>query len=404
MNLGTPRTSRIRSSALVGAVVLGVLALIVALAFFRGGGSPATDGSARPSPSASAAASGSPSASAAVTATASSAQPTSTAATATTGPSTVKADARHGFITPNKIRTEDSATSLQDPPQFQAGTTTEFSVAVSPDGKRVALIRGVQNAQQLITFTTARPNDITVVLELGGAGALAGEIVWSGDGSDFVVFNVDRRAGGVVAYSALRSADLAARKQSEIARITTGQRLVPLAWSFSHHLGGAIEMNLTGGAATSYDVIRDNALTDRTPLTGAHVTTVRATRDGRRALAVINATTVRWWPVDQPSSVTTISATGGETIDRAEFRPGADELGVQVTGAGVHTGPDSGRFEIWSLNGQSKRKVTDLTGFARWRADGTAAFALDDNRLIDPATGAISDIPSGQFIYATVLF
>jgi hypothetical protein len=52
----------------------------------------------------------------------------------------------------------------------------------------------------------------------------------------------------------------------------------------------------------------------------------------------------------------------------------------------------------------TKRKVTDLTGFGLWRADGTAAFALDNVRLIDPATGAISNIPNGQQIYATVLF
>jgi len=370
--------------------------LIVAISFPRDGRE--AGATASPAPSGSVAASATPSVS--PSASASSSTPASTAP----GASVPRPDAKHGFITANKIRTEDNATSLQEPPQFQAGTTTDFKVAVSPDGKRVAVIRGVENAQQLITFTTTRPNDITMVLDLGGTGELAGEILWSGDGSDNVIFNVDRRAGAALTYSALRSVELAAKKQSEVARITTGQRLVPLAWSILNHLGGAIEMNLTGGAATSYDVIRDNALTDRTPLTGAHVTTTRATRDGRRVLAVTNATTVRWWLVDQPSSVTTISATGGETIDRAEFRPGADELGVQVTGAGVHTGPDSGRFEIWSLNGQSKRKVTDLTGFARWRADGSAAFALDDNRLIDPATGAISDIPSGQFIYATVLF
>jgi hypothetical protein len=70
----------------------------------------------------------------------------------------------------------------------------------------------------------------------------------------------------------------------------------------------------------------------------------------------------------------------------------------------VHTGSDSGCFEIWSLNGQTKRKITDFTGFALWRADGTAAYALDNNRFIDPTTGAVVDMPAARFIYATVLF
>ena len=382
VNIDAPRRRRYGLLAVLATVALVALVLIVAISFPRDGRE--AGATASPAPSGSVAASATPSVSPSA--------------------SVPKPDAKHGFITANKIRTEDNATSLQEPPQFQAGTTTDFKVAVSPDGKRVAVIRGVQNAQQLITFTTTRPSDITMVLDLGGTGELAGEIVWSGDGSDNVIFSVDRRAGAAITYSALRSVDLAAKKQSEVARLTSGQRLLPLAWTFSTRLGGAIEINATGGVVTSYDVVRDNTLADRTPLSGAHVTTMRATRDGRRVLAVMSATAVRWWPVDQPASATNVAAASGDTVDRADFRPGSDELGLQVTGPGARTGPDSGRFEIWSLNGQTKRKVSDLTGFGLWRADGSAAFALDNNRLIDPTTGAISDMPTAGFIYAAVLF
>lgn len=159
------------------------------------------------------------------TATSSTSQPATTSSTpsanATASPtssaSAVRPDARHGLIVATgNMRTEDDPRGLQQPSLFMTAPTTTY--AVSPDGKRIALIRTSQTGQQIVTFTTVRPNEITTVADLAGSGERATNIVWAGDGADYVVYSVDGGAPPTIAYSALRSVDLAAKKQSEIAR------------------------------------------------------------------------------------------------------------------------------------------------------------------------------------------
>src|SRR5207244_4518052 len=86
----------------------------------------------------------------------------------------VRPDATHGLIVATGgLRTEDAERSLQDPSLFAtAATTATTAYAVSPEGKRIALIKGPQLAgqQQIVTFTTARPNDIAILVDLAGSG------------------------------------------------------------------------------------------------------------------------------------------------------------------------------------------------------------------------------------------
>lgn len=388
--------------AAIAAVVL--LVLVAALLLLRPDGGTVPSATASPSGSAAGAASPTPNASATASATA--------APTATVTSAGVRPDAKHGVITFTNIRTEADPADLQRPPQFaRTGTVgTDFKVAVSPDGKRVAMLRSGETGQQLITFTTTKPNDVTMVLDLSGSSEFAVDIVWAGDGSDYVIFSIDAKspqtppATSPILYSALRTADLAAKKQSEVARITTGLHLIPVAWRFDTHKGGAIEQDASTGFAVAYDVIRDNTLTDRTVLSGVNsATAVRASRDGTRVLAVA-APVVRWWPVDQPSAAKEVLADLSRgRAEYAEFRPGTTEIGVSVVAAS--TGPVGlpGHFEIWDLSSGKQRVVSPTVGFSRWRADGSAA--ISGTTLVDPETGATTPLPGGAFkIVEVVLF
>ena len=217
-----PRRNRLAPFAFVGAVALGTLALVLAISFVR------TNRETVP------ASSPSPTASAAVVAPASPATASSPPSTSPSpGPSVLKPDASHGLITFEGVRTEADATNLQQPAQFsQTGR-----LAVSPDGKRVAVVRSGATGLQLITFATARPNEVTVLIDF--TGETVGGLVWAGDNSDSLLLQVEQLSGfqpdADVVYSSLRSIDAKTKVVKEIVRITTA-RLAALAW---HQIGRA---------------------------------------------------------------------------------------------------------------------------------------------------------------------
>jgi hypothetical protein len=390
-----PRRSPLGGLAAIGAVAIAVIAAILVLNVLRPSGE---QPAARPS--------GSPSAqiSPSVAPSASGVTPTPQASGAT---SAVKPDAQHGLVTFENIRTEDDARGLQQPPQFQrsAGAVpfTE-GIGVSPSGKQVALVRTSQTTQQLITFSTNKPNDVTIVVDLSGSGELAGGVVWAGDGSATVLLAVHKQSipgpnQAPTVYSTLRVVDVGTRQVREIARVTNGAYFMPLAWRPDRKIGAALEV--AAGAANSYDLVREGTpAPERTPL-GVMYGAITASRDGLRIAAVM-APAVRWWPMDQPSAAKELIADSRGRADFAAFRPGTDELGVSVGAPTVGGVPPPGHFEIWSLSGQ-QRVVSATAGFSRWRADGTAA--IDGTSLVDPNTGAVTPLPGGAFkIVDVVLF
>jgi dipeptidyl aminopeptidase/acylaminoacyl peptidase len=287
------------------------------------------------------------------------------------------------------------------------------NIAISPDGKRVVIIRSAQG-QQILTFTTARPNDLTMVLDLAGTGERATNIVWAGDGSDSILFAAVKDTGsssgesfggqGAWAYSVLRSVDLATRDVREVGRIDglnssgVSIRLWPLAWLPARQVAAALEMPQRG-TVFNY-VLARNGNVERTAMnpTQANIASFSASRDGRR-IVVSAMTSIRWWPVDQPSAVTELQSQPGELLGHAEFRPGADEIGVHV--------PEGGRFEIWTLTGQRRVVATAVGAFVHWRVDGSAAIASSDPYtavLIDPATGATTPLPGVGALSDVVMF
>jgi len=276
---------------------------------------------------------------------------------------------------------------------------------VSPDGKRVALIRISGSTYQIRTFTTARPNDVATILDLTGTGEITGHLVWAGDGSNTLLFEATKETRGqgggdnqIWEYSALRTIDVGTKDVREIARVSgQNRKLWPLAWLPAQQLAGALEMEPLGPIG-NYLVVRNGAI-ERTALNPkSDIGKFDASRDGQRIL-MNRQTSLRWWPVGSPSAAKDLPGRGDQ-IAYAEFRPGADEIGVDV--------PAGGRFEIWTLDGAVRVVATRVTGFSHWRADGTAAIVSPDPNtvlLLDPNTGATVPLPGGGFpVLETVLF
>jgi hypothetical protein len=362
---------------------------------------PASVASATPSASTSVVASPSTAASA-------TASPTPSASPAASQAAAVRPDAQHGLIVATGgLRTEDADRSLQTPSLF--ATTPTSAYAVSADGKRIALVRTSQTGQEIVTFTTARPNDIAIVHDLAGSGEVAGHLVWAGDGSGSVLVQIEKQTRGsgggdnlIIEYSTLRAVDVTTHLVREIARIS-GQNnsLWPLVWLPGRQgtqLAGALEARPLG-PVVNYILVRNNSI-ERTPMSpNPSVASFNASRDGARVL-MFTPTFVRWWPFDQPQSATDLPAQPGELLARAEFRPGSDEIGVDRPNP-------AGQFEIWTLTGQRHVVATRVTGFLHWRVDGTAALAApgkDSLVLIDPASGALVPLPGPSFVADVVLF
>jgi hypothetical protein len=385
----------------VGAVAILAIALFVAVTLFRDSraGAPA---SSSPGGSAAVVASGSPSAGPS----ASGAQPSSTTPSATPGTSAIRPDARHGLITFENIRTEADPTGLQQPSQFSNLNTG--SAAVSPDGTRVALAVGSDGAQRIVTFATARPNDATTVVDVAGTGEVVRRMVWAGDGQGSVLYNAQKESRGqgggdnlVVDYSSIRSVDLGSRQVKEIARVSGRSiSLFPLAWLPGKQIAAAIEI-LPIGPAGDYVLVRGTAV-ERTSMQGGNLAIFSASRDGSRIAAAFGPG-VRWWPVDQPAAARELLADSKGRAEYAAFRPGSEELGVRVAAASASAGvPPPGHFEIWNVSTGKQRVVSPTAGFRFWRVDGSAA--IDGSQLIDPDTGAVTQLPGTFKLVDVVAF
>lgn len=383
MNRATPDRGRRVSIAWLAAAAIGVLVVIITVIALRQ--SPEQPASiASPSPNARSSTTQSP--------ILSSAPPSRPSPAASASGQAVKPDSQHGVIVATgNMRTEDDPRGLQQPSLFM----TNSAYAVSPDGKRIALIRTAQTGQHVVTFTTDRPNDVTIVADLAGSGERAVNVVWAGDGSDSVLFAVVKETfptgGGDVRfdYATLRAVNVKDRSLREIVRIS-GQntRLWPLAWLPAKEIAAAAEIG-PRGAAMNYVTVRAGAI-ERVPITpNPNVLWFSASRDGQRIVVSLQ-TSIRWWPTNQPSAAKEFTAQGTERFGHAEFRPGADEVGVDVGSA----------FELWTLTGQRRVVAERTPGFLRWRVDGTAAIASSDPFsvwLVDPVTGAKTELPGDGF-------
>ena len=397
------RMSPLRGLVFVGATALAVLALVIALNTLRAPqdlvplASPSASATGSTTPAATATGTGSPTATPSPTASAAGVRP----------------DASHGMLTrnPAAIRTEADVTALNKTPNWDEGAPA----AVSPDGKRVAIVRGGDLGQGIISFTTAKPDEITYVMDMAGTGEfIVGPPVWAADGSDSLLVGIVKPGAqsGVEsppAYAALRSIDTKTRTITELTRTTNNYVLLPVVWHAGGRVATAFETG-PGGFAVTYVVIRGQQVT-RTPFGGDVVAgTVTANQDGTRVLAIDgrDGGRVRWWGFDRFDQQTELKPPAGEGVFRAYWRASRDEIVVAVGQAGPTSTPRSlsaPRLEVWGSQ-SGRRVVRDTGGLALVRVDGTAALA-SDYQLVDLTTGATAPVEkraATETPYLAVLF
>lgn len=381
--------------------VIAVAAILIAVVLMARPTGPSSEVS--PSPSASSASS--------ATSTASPTAPasTSTSASATSAAAGTKPDASHGILTrnPAAIRTEADPTALNKTASWNDGAIA----AVSPDGKRLAILRTSETGQAIVTFTTAKPDEITSVMDMAGTGEnVVGPPVWAADGSDSLLVGILKPGAqtGIApppAYSALRSVNVKTHNVIEVTRTTNGFVLVPVVWHPGAGVAVAFETG-DGGFAVNYLVIQGPQVA-RTPF-GATVGggTLSVNQDGTRVAAIFGGqvSTVHWWPYDKFDQQTELKPAAGDGAYRVSWRSGRDEL-VVATGPAATPPSTNMRVEVWGSQ-SGRRVVRDTGGIALVRVDGTAVLSFD-YQLVDLTTGATTPVQkkaASEIAYLAVLF
>ena len=402
-----PRRSRFGGPAFVGGVAFAALALIVAFSLLRADRETVPATSPSPSASAGAVASTGPSASPGATGDA-----TRSPAPTTSSTSGVRPDAQHGVIARGSgegegvMRTESDAAVLASFPR-------QLSAATTRDGLRVAYFRTNATGQLLVTFDTAKPSVEKTLVDLSGSGEVPGDVVWSSELTNDLLFSVHKISQGVgspVTYSSLRVVDAGTGAVREIARITSGLYLRPLIWhGASPSTAAALEWSGAGGFAANYDYIRGGILT-RSPFEQQVVaSSVRADADGQRVLSISGLPAprgVKWWPIDRFDTRRELK-TESFDISVALWRYGTDEIVVFASPTGKGVPGAAPRLEAWDIvSGQKRTVAEDVGPLGVLRVDGSAALTTSW-MLVDLRTGGATEIPGAdrnQIPYLAVKF
>jgi len=276
---------------------------------------------------------------------------------------------------------------------------------VSPDGRRLAMLRTTETGQQLVWGDATRFSDAKVAVDLSGSGEFATSLVWAADNTNSIAFTVMKpgTAPGIEPpplYSAFRSVDLGTGAVREVVRTENDRVLVPLIWRPRDNVAAAFETG-PGGFASSYVVIRGGQLERTVFDRDEPPRALQSDREGARILGLFgrsNENLVRWWAWDRPEQPREMRAPTGEGVVRAVWRPGADEIGVEILSSAPRQGM-RGRFELWSVATDARRVVATDGSIEFFRADGTAAIGLRGTAapfeivVIDLATGTTAPVP-----------
>ena len=338
----------------------------------------------------------------------------SAAPSATSGPSAVRPDAGRGFIARGTgegvgvMRTESDAAVLKS-------FARQLSAATSRDGLRVAYFRTSQTGDQLVTFDTANPSAEKTLIDFSGSGEVPGDVVWSSDQANELLISVSKLGPPVdpevaVTYSSLRAVDAGTGAVREIARITSGRYLRPLAWHGASNTAAALEWSPAGGFAVNYDYIRAGVVT-RTPFSFGQViaSTVRADVDGQRVLSIGGLPAPRgvtWWPIDRFDARRELKADPAYDVSVALWRAGTDEIVVFASPMTKGAPGAAQRLESWTTSDQRRTIAEGAGPLGILRVDGSAAITTAWT-LVDLRTGATTDIPGAnrdQIPYLAVKF
>jgi hypothetical protein len=329
--------------------------------------------------------------------------PSATDAVPTTPPGPLLSDSR-GFVA-----STGSAATAEVRRETDAAPTgmlrgQGFIGAVSGTGRRVAYWLTAGSAtRELRVFDVTAPDEDTslaTVLETE-RGAAA---VWSSDRTGVVaVVESSGRAGTAEApgpFSALRIVDTPTRAVHEISRVTDGSQFWPVGWDRVSRLVGACIYG-AGGVGLAWAVVGEDAVSGRVPMeTGIPAITIRGS--GNDVLGVLKENVIRVWTLASYTEHREFGAAAGERIGFARWRPGANEIVVQV----------ADRLELWPKAGGDRRVVARFLPAATdllISSDGVLAFVTFDGGrsalAIDLASGRTAPVPmSGSTLVAPISF
>lgn len=279
-------------------------------------------------------------------------------------------------------------------------------LVASPDGREIAYwggaderelwvaqVRDLQQRRRLLTLADER-----------GAG-----IVWSPDGTSLMIAAASTTfgpgPGSAPIHTALRAIGLDGSAPRELARISTGQFVRPVAWDAVRGFGAAVEGFGQKGPGRYILVATFPLVVSGSSTSNVHFTDLPDAREASVVVGQLQASTdarfvmatwnyggrdlVRFWPLEGLDAGRARELTPehvGETIRGAAWRPRSLEIGVNV----------AGNFQLWTLDGQ-RQQVRNLGGSAvslAFRYDGSALYSapMGSGRVELTDLGATSSV------------
>jgi len=238
---------------------------------------------------------------------------------------------RFGFIVSAGGGLTGTVYRIQTETGTRVGEFSGFAPAVAPDGRHVAYWKASGPGTALRLIDPAKPTEARTLLTLPSTERGGGSILWSPDGTALVIAVYSTEsfegidAGPKVA--SLRTLIIAGGASREIAQLTNGRVLVPVAWDQKTGTIGAEESG-AGGFMSAYDsiILRANneIQLDRTAVQG-RVIGVQGSPDGTRVLGIwMDDNTVHIWPTATFGSAFPVGK--GGTLNGARWRPGSAQV------------------------------------------------------------------------------
>jgi len=240
-------------------------------------------------------------------------------------------DDRFGFIVNAGGGFAGTVYRIQTETGTRIGEFSGYAPAVSPDGRQVAYWQAGGPGAALRLIDPAKPTETRTLLTLPSTERGGGSILWSPDRTALViaVYSADSFEGvdGGPKVASLRTLSINGGAPREVAQLTNGRVLLPVAWDQKTGTIGAEESG-AGGFMSAYDSIVLRANNDiqleRTAVQG-RVIGVQGSPDGTRILGIwMDENTVHIWPTANFGAAFPVGK--GGTLNGARWRPGSPQV------------------------------------------------------------------------------